>query len=63
MERANGYLETSLLPDRSFDSPVDFTNRLTTRVSDYPVSELADHDRTCGVNFASSAAASDGEMP
>jgi transposase len=30
VERANGYLETSFLPGRSFDSATDFNNRLTT---------------------------------
>ncbi|WP_077079380.1 IS21 family transposase [Mycobacterium numidiamassiliense] len=30
VERANGYLETSFLPGRSFDSPADFNDRLTT---------------------------------
>jgi transposase len=30
VERANGYLETSFLPGRSFDSAADFNNRLTT---------------------------------
>ena len=30
VERANGYLETSFLPGRSFDSPADFNDQLTT---------------------------------
>jgi transposase len=30
VERANGYLETSFLPGRSFGSPADFNNQLTT---------------------------------
>jgi transposase len=30
VERANGYLETSFLPGRSFTSPADFNERLTT---------------------------------
>lgn len=30
VERANGYLETSFLPGRSFGSPVDFNRQLTT---------------------------------
>lgn len=30
VERANGYLETSFLPGRSFTSPVDFNRQLTT---------------------------------
>jgi hypothetical protein len=29
VERANGYLETSFLPGRSFTSPADFTTQLT----------------------------------
>lgn len=29
VERVNGYLETSLLPGRSFDSPTDFNTQLT----------------------------------
>jgi transposase len=33
VERANGYLETSFLPGRSFNSPVDFNSQLTRMVS------------------------------